>query len=132
MSKSIKTYGIEELSCIDLDCFPVDNLGWAVAERFPTAEYLEVKAHCDGTSEDDADDPVTALGEWQEDENYADYIDMAAFLGAPIRFYILLDGDTESDCVKILLSAKSQADIDYIVSIVEETHCPAEVKIISG
>lgn len=128
MCESIKTYGIEEFADINLDCFPVAKLGWAVAECFPTAEYLEVKEYCDSTFRQLA---YEVLCEWKDGEKYADYIDMAAFRDAPIRFYIMIPSDGETYGVKILLSAKSQEDIDYIVSIVEETHCPTEVKIIS-
>lgn len=127
---STTTYGIEDIAKINLENFPNDNLGWAIAERFPTAEYREIKQHC-SCWVSDLDEETDVMCAWQEDENYADYIDMAAFNEAPIRFYILLDGDSEANDIKILLSAKTQEDIDYIVSIVEETHSPKEVKTIS-
>lgn len=124
MVEHISKYNLKELSKIDLNCFPSDNLGWAVAERFPTEEYLKVKKSFETEAE-----PVTALCDWQADENYLDYINMAAYNCAG-SFTIVIDDDEMMTCrdddeyygVEIHLKATSQEDIDYIMSIVEETH----------
>lgn len=120
-------YNLDNLNQMNIDNVSNDNIGWAIAERFPTKEYLEIKKVCDQD-----EDPVNSLGTWQENEDYRDYIDMKAYNGAPIVFKLKIDDDCEGAELyttnEIRLHAKSQEDIDYIRDIVEETTiCKVEI-----
>lgn len=120
-------YIIDNLSQMNIENVSNDNIGWAIAERFPTKEYLDIKKVCDRD-----EDPVNSLGTWQENEDYRDYIDMIAYNVAPIVFNVKIDaggGDAELHTInEITLHAKSQEDIDYIRDIVEETTiCTVEI-----